>query len=145
MLRRRCRRGQSYVEFIMILPLFLLLIAGVIGFGRLLYTRLATEAAAWSGARHAIATMDRDRGVNQAHLASRYTLSGFALDPNTAHTQVSVWGDYGAVGQWEGGAQVRVQVCYDVPAPPVPLGEAISPSRVCSQYAMPVYPWKSSW
>lgn len=35
--------GQSLVEFALILPLFLLLLAGVIDFGRILYTHMQLE------------------------------------------------------------------------------------------------------
>lgn len=133
------RSGQAYVEFILVLPLFLIIIAGIIGFGRLLYTKLAVEAAAWSGARHAVATLDRDRGLNQASVAARHTLSGFGLNPDSAQTHVVVW------GQWGRGTQVRVHVCYEVPAPPVPMGESVSAGRMCAQQTQPVYKWKSRW
>jgi Flp pilus assembly protein TadG len=133
------QNGQSYVEFIIVLPLFLIVIAGIIGFGRLLYTKLAVEAAAWSGARHAVATLDRDRGINQAHQATRHTLSGFALDPDSADTHVTVW------GQWGRGTQVAVRVCYTVPPPPIPMGDTLLSSQICAEQTMPVYRWKSEW
>jgi len=132
-------RGQAYIEFIIVLPLLLILIAGVIWFGQALYTKLAMEAAAWSGCRHAIATLDPDRGTNQAFNAVRYTLSGFGLNPDSAQAQVSTW------GQWGRATQVEVQVCYNVPSPPVPLGEVLSPRRICARQTMPVYRWKSRW
>lgn len=135
-----CREaGQSYVEFIMVLPIFLLIIVGITGFGQRIYAKLAVDAAAWSACRHAIATIDQTRGMQQAFDASRYTLSGFGLNPNSAEVQVIVW------GQWKRGTQVRTRVCYPVPAPPVPMGGIIAPSRVCSSQTMPVYRWKSKW
>ena len=133
------QQGQSYIEFIIVLPLFLMVIAAVVGFGRLLYAKLAVEAAAWSGARHAVATIDRDRGVSQANTAARHTLSGFALDPESAHTQVTYW------GQWGRGTQIAVQVCYDVPPPLIPLGDTLAPSQICAEQTMPVYRFKSEW
>jgi len=132
-------QGQAYIEFIIVLPLFLIIIAGVIGFGQMLYARLAMEAAVWSGARHAVATLDQDRGVTQAYLAQRYTLSGFGLDPDHAQSQVVVW------GEWGRGAQIRVRACYDVPAPPVPLGDVLEGQRICASEVLPVYKWKSAW
>ncbi len=135
----RKRKGQAYTEFIIVLPLFLIIIAGVIGFGQSLYVKLATEAAAWSATRHAVATLNRDRGISQAILGSRYTLSGFGLNPDSARVQVTMWGGWGR------GTQVRTQVCYNVPSPPVPMGEVLSPQEVCSQQTMPVYRWKSQW
>ena len=41
---RRRVRGQAYVEFLLVLPLLLLLVAGVIGFGQSFYAKLATQA-----------------------------------------------------------------------------------------------------
>jgi len=73
--------GQSYIEFILVLPLFLIIIAGVVGFGQLLYTKLALEGAAWAGSRHGVATLNQARGTQQAYLGARYTLSGFGLNP----------------------------------------------------------------
>ena len=133
------RRGQSYVEFVIVLPLFLIIIAGIVGFGQLLYTKLATEAAAWSGTRHAVATLNQQRGLNQAYLGARYTLAGFGLNPDKAQMQARIW------GQWGRGTQIQVQACYDVPAPPVPMGDVLSPGRICSRQTMPVYRWKSRW
>ncbi|CAG0977833.1 hypothetical protein PLCT2_01729 [Planctomycetaceae bacterium] len=132
-------KAQAYVEFVLVLPLFLIVIAGVVGFGQMLYTKLAMEAAAWSGARHAVATLNQSRGVSQAYLGVRYALDGFALNPNHATTQVSVW------GQWHRGVQVRARVCYNVPAPPVPFGQILAPQRVCASETMPIYRWKSKW
>ena len=139
-MKKQCReKGQAYVEFIIVLPLLLLIIAGIIGFGQLLYTKLAMEAAAWSAARHAVATLNVERGVGQAYQAARYTLQGFGLDPDRAQADVTVW------GQWGRGTQVQVRVCYQVPSPPVPLGGAIAPTMMCAQQTMPVYRWKSKW
>jgi Flp pilus assembly protein TadG len=131
------QRGQAYVEFLMVLPLLLLLVAGVIAFGQAFYAKLATQAAAWSGARHAIATVNSSRGAWQAYQAPRYALAGFGLNPSTAQVQV-----YGA---WGRANDVRVQVCYPVPRPPVPFGDMLVPTEVCSQMTMPVYRWKSRW
>ncbi len=131
--------GQAYVEFVLVLPLFLIVIAGIIGFGQALYTKLAMEAAAWSGARHAVATLNQSRGLNQAYLGARYALAGFALNPDSARAQVTMW------GQWGRGTQIRVRVCYNVPSPPVPFGETLAPQQVCAAQTMPVYKWKSKW
>jgi Flp pilus assembly protein TadG len=131
--------GQAYVEFVLVLPLFLLIIVGVVGFGQLVYAKLALEAAAWSGARHAVATLNQNRGLQQAQLGIRYTLNGFALNPDHAVTQVSVW------GQWGRGQQIRARVCYAVPAPPVPFGDRLPPSTICGSQTLPVYKWKSKW
>jgi Flp pilus assembly protein TadG len=133
------RKGQAYVEFIIVLPLLLIIIAGVIGYGQALYTKLAMEAAAWSACRHAIATLDASRGLDQAFRATRHTLMGFGLNPDSAQVHVSMW------GEWDRGTRVQAQVCYDVPSPPVPLGEVLVPQLICARQTMPVYKWKSRW
>ena len=135
----RRRSGQAYTEFIIVLPLLLLLVAGSIGFGQLLYVRLAMEAAAWSGARHASATLNEARSANQAYQAVRYTLQGFGLVPDKARAHVTTW------GQWGRGTEIQVRVCYEVPPPPVPLGETFAPTTVCARQTMPVSRWKSRW
>jgi hypothetical protein len=132
-------RGAAATEFVLILPILLLIIAGIMGFGQLLYTKLAMEGAAWSGARHAVATLNRDRGIQQAYVGTRYALAGFGLNPNKAQATISVW------GQWNRGVQTRARVCYTVPAPPVPLGEIFTPRQICATQTLPVYKWKSKW
>jgi Flp pilus assembly protein TadG len=136
--RQGRRKGQAYIEFIIVLPLFLVIIAGVIGFGQLLYTRLAVEAAAWAGTRHAVATLDEERGVSQAHLAVRYALDGFGLNPGSASVSVGY-------GGWGRGTDVATLVCYDVPSPPVPMGEIIAPQEICAWQIMPTERWQSRW
>lgn len=139
MTNRKSEIGQSYIEFILVLPIFLLIIAGAVGFGQRIYAKLAVEAAAWSACRHAVATLDQTRGMQQAFDASRYALSGFGLNPDSATVNVIVW------GQWQRGTQVRARVCYPVPSPPVPLGGVLAPLQICAQQTMPVYKWKAKW
>jgi len=132
-------KGQSYVETLLVLPILLLLITGIIWFGQLAYAKLATEAAAWSGARHAISTLDPWRGPAQAFTAARYTLSGFGLNPDSARLRLTMF------GYWRRGTMVRMEVCYDVPPPPLPYAEVFVPSTICSRQTMPIYRWKSRW
>ncbi len=137
--RRRGESGQAYIEFILVLPLFLIVIATIIGYGQSFYVKLATDATAWSACRHAIASLNEVRARSQAFRAARYTLSGFGLNPDSARVTVVQW------GRWRRGTQIRVDVCYDVPSPPVPLGDILFPTEVCSHQMMPVYLYKSRW
>ncbi|NUO60565.1 MAG: pilus assembly protein [Hamadaea sp.] len=50
---RRCDRGASAVEFALVLPMLLLLVFGIIDFGRLLNAQIKTTEAAREGARAA--------------------------------------------------------------------------------------------
>ncbi len=53
--RRRSRtRGQALVEFAVVLPVFLLILSGILDFGFLLYSRMTVISAAREGARVAI-------------------------------------------------------------------------------------------
>lgn len=136
---RMRRKGQAYTEFVIVLPLLLVLIAGIIAFGQALYVKLATEAAAWAAARHAAATLSPARGPQQAFIASRYALQGFGLNPNSAQARVYTWEG------WNRGRRIAVEVCYNVPPPPVPYGDRLLSSRICSRQTIPIYRWKSRW
>ena len=50
--RRQRRAGQSLVEFALVLPIFLLLLFGLIDIGRYVYTANALNQAAREGARY---------------------------------------------------------------------------------------------
>ncbi len=78
------------------------------------------------------------RGLSR-RFSARYALQGFGLNPNSAYVEVA------AQGGWNRGQQVVVRVCYNVPPPPVPYGDRLLPSRICSRQTMPVYQWKARW
>ncbi len=52
--RRRRTRGQALVEFALVLPIFILLLAGMLDFGSALYSRMTVINAAREGARAAV-------------------------------------------------------------------------------------------
>jgi hypothetical protein len=52
--RRTRRRGQSLVEFALVLPIFMLILSGILDFGFLLYSRMSVINAAREGARTAV-------------------------------------------------------------------------------------------
>ena len=52
--RRRRTRGQALVEFALVLPVFLLLLCGVLDFGFMLFNQLTVGSAAREGARAAV-------------------------------------------------------------------------------------------
>ncbi len=53
---KKCRRedGQAMVEFALILPIFLLILCGIIDFGWLFYNQLSLNNACREGARYAV-------------------------------------------------------------------------------------------
>ncbi|MGZ8771085.1 MAG: TadE/TadG family type IV pilus assembly protein [Aeromicrobium sp.] len=77
--RRRPRsRGQSLVEFAVVLPVFLLILSGIIDFGFLLYSRMTVINAAREGAHVVIAATDTPT-VIEALVADRVTDVGGGL------------------------------------------------------------------
>jgi Flp pilus assembly protein TadG len=75
--RRRSRRGsrtrgQSLVEFAVVLPVFLLILSGILDFGFLLYSRMSVISATREGARVAIdAPKTHSDPATQASLQAR--------------------------------------------------------------------------
>ena len=59
--RERSSRGQSLVEFAIILPVFILVIGGAIDLGRLFFAYVATESSAKEGAMYGATNPRCDR------------------------------------------------------------------------------------
>jgi len=135
--------GQSYVEFLMILPILLLFVAGILYFGRVLYTRVAVDMAAYDCVRTSAEAM---RGGGQAEYqgitAARNTLRGFYLDPTGASVAVLF------PGGWGRGNQVQCRVSYGVSLKAVPFVTAMGfpgVHHVRSTTHLRVEEYKSRW
>jgi Flp pilus assembly protein TadG len=62
--RRRSRsRGQALVEFALVFPVFFLILAGLLDFGFLLYSRITLINATREGARAAVTQVDNAQGI----------------------------------------------------------------------------------
>jgi Flp pilus assembly protein TadG len=61
--RRRRSRGQALVEFALVFPIFFLILAGLLDFGFLLYSRITLINATREGARIAITQVDNAQGI----------------------------------------------------------------------------------
>ena len=83
MRKARRDRGAAAVEFALVLPVLLLIIFGIIDFGRMLYTQITLTQAAQASAR-AAAILGHDPGVNEANKAA----SG--LNPTPGQLDVTV-------------------------------------------------------
>ena len=146
-IRRRLRhgvgeRGQAYVEFLLVMPLYIVLIVGATYFGRAWYAKIAAEVAAYDGTRTAIEAMGEPQGVWQGLVAARQTLAGFYLDP--AHADVRVV----PVDVWGRGQAVRCDVRYRVDLSGVPLIELIGADPTLPVWARgvgQVEAYKSAW
>lgn len=96
---RRHEHGASIVEFAIVLPLLLLLIGGMIDFGRLFYTEVMITNAAREGAR---AAMYGNSPTSRATAALSGKVSNATITVNQAC----------AAGATTGNAQITVSVPY---------------------------------
>jgi Flp pilus assembly protein TadG len=60
---RKSSRGQSLVEFALIFPVFMLILAGILDFGFMLYTRMTVINATREGAREAITYVNDPQNI----------------------------------------------------------------------------------
>jgi Flp pilus assembly protein TadG len=111
---RRRRRGQSLVEFAVVLPVFLLILAGVLDFGLGLYSQMTIINAAREGARLGVvepgnvsAIHDRVLGMSAGLDASSLTITTTCLRPTSPSTFVACTSP-----QWQSGDSVKVKVDY---------------------------------
>ena len=111
----RDERGQGLAELVVVLPLMLIMVSGIMFFGRVLYTALAVDAASFDGARASVETLTRDRGPDQGLQAAALTLSGYYLDPSAASINVV------PLSNWERGSSVLSHICYNVRVDDIPL------------------------
>ena len=104
---RQTEVGQSLVEFSMILPLFLVLLFGLVDFGRAFYTWLLVTNAAREGAR--IAAVQSDAATVDARIYDSFCSSyptDCSLEPGKLTiTKTNIQGSRGSA--------VSIDVVYD--------------------------------
>ena len=85
--RHRSSRGagQAMVEFALVIPVFLLVLSGILDFGFMLFTRMSVINAAREGARVAAMTADDTTIVNavQKRVVSAGSSGGITVNPTT--------------------------------------------------------------
>ena len=81
------KRGQAMVEFALVLPIFLIVLSGILDFGFMLYSRMTVINAAREGARAAVmvASTGNEDQVAQAAVTSAVAGTGI----NTSSVQVT--------------------------------------------------------
>lgn len=116
--RIKDQRGQALVEFAIVLPIMLLVLFGMVEFGRIFYTQLAVNNAAREGARwaavHAFTTADA--------LKTKVGENAYVLDTNTVKNGTSfVYLDSNRVEQdlndpndRTRGGSIKISVSYPV-------------------------------
>ena len=132
--------GQGSIEMLFLIMGSLMIISGILYFGRVLYADLAVQMAAYDGARAAVETLDQTRGPHQARTAAYATLDGWLLDPSRSAVTVMY-------EPWNRGSRVRCIVYYRVPVGNIP-GSRLLFGRdpvVNSAVTLRVEQYKSRW
>jgi hypothetical protein len=127
--RLRTRRGQSLVEFALILPLFLILLLGILDLGRGVAAYNSVANAARSAARVAIVDQNPD-AVRQAAVDEAVGLVPLTVvfDPNMNNDEPCRIAE----------CTVRVEVAYEyVPATPI-ISNIVDTIRVSSASHLPI-------
>jgi hypothetical protein len=123
------------------LPVLLLILAAVLGFGRVLFVALVVDQAAFTGGRFAAESLHPHQAAYQAYRATAWNLTDNGLDASAM-----AWGLY--TGNWQRGGTVanRVGVAVevgDIPLAPLLLGgERVS---LWQESVFRVQRWKSRW
>ena len=134
--------GQAYVELVMVLPLFLIVIAALIFFGRVLYVKIALDMASYDACRAAVEALQASDGIAQGLTAGRQTLAGFYLNAGAARIAVS------PAGGWARGTPVQCTVTYDLLVGDVPGAAAFASGRGIATESTTwsrVETWRSDW
>jgi Flp pilus assembly protein TadG len=106
---RRGERGQALAEFALILPLLLLLIAGIIEFGRAWNIKQAVTDAAREGARYAVvADGDMTLDIVEEKIKDRLELSNIEPDSVT----VDITGPFHAAGEMTVSVSTRYRMAF---------------------------------
>jgi Flp pilus assembly protein TadG len=129
-------RGQALVEFVLVAPIFFLLLFGIIDFGRYVYYVQILNNAAREGARYAIVHGSNSfqptgppndpTGTAVASVVRNYAVG--VIGTGAAFTVTSTWGDPPLLPTNNRGQKVHVTVTYDfhsfipiVPIPPITI------------------------
>lgn len=112
------RRGVAALEFALVMPVFLLMLAGMVVWGGWLWMAHGVQSLAAEGARAALAGLDADERTDLARAYIDAEAEGvIGLPPDRA--QVEVESD---------AAAIRVWVRYDVSGHPVLLLASLVPA-----------------
>jgi Flp pilus assembly protein TadG len=118
--RHRSRFGQALVEFALVFPIFMLVLAGIMDFGFMLYSRMSVINAAREGARAAVMVTDYTTipTVAQGAVIAAASTGGLALSAGNVTTtclQTSTHTYPPPTCDWSSavsGDSVRVSVTY---------------------------------
>ena len=134
---RRSRRGQTIVEFALILPIFVLLLVGIIDFGRAVYASSTVQNAARQAIR--VGIVDQNASViEQAAIdhAVALGLTGADVDVNFLDADFSTGGTCAA--EPVEGCIVEVEVRYEYNAATPILGGIVGTINMSGSSRQPI-------
>jgi hypothetical protein len=114
---RNRRSGQSLVEFAVVLPVFLLVLAGILDFGLGLYSQMTVINAAREGAR--VGVVEAANGSPVVKVTDRVAAMSGGLDQSKLNVSVTCLRPSGSSfvacsgTPWQSGDAVKVTVDYD--------------------------------
>jgi len=134
-------RGQAALEMLIALPLLMLILAAVLGFGRVLFVGMAVDQAAFAGGRFAAESLNPHQAAYQAYRASAWNLTDNGLDAGRMAWTMSA-------GGWQRGDTVTNQVGVAVHVGDIPLAPLLFrgdrvPVRQAATFR--IERWKSRW
>ena len=145
----RNEHGQALVELALVLPFFLLLIAGAMWFGPQAYAKLASDTMSYDCATAASQSLDATLGVKQGRVAAYETGRGFRIP--RANVDINVI----PPARWDRGQPVACSVGVNVYGSTelaevgggLPLVSAFfpTPRRVTSRTQLLIEIYKSRW
>jgi Flp pilus assembly protein TadG len=99
----KSNRGQNLVEVALLLPVLLLILAGMVDLGRGMHAYTIITNAAREGARYGCMYPDDTTGIQQ-HAINEAAGAGLELTPSSIH-----------ISSLSSGNPIRVTVTYDLP------------------------------
>lgn len=114
---RDCTSGVAAVEFAMVAPVFLLILAGIVDLGQMLHAKSRLDAAVTASASYAIANGEAIKDGSASQLLERVIrLASQTLDPSKGTATVSINDGFQATKSGNAlildGSSSKASLCY---------------------------------
>ncbi len=135
--RRDRQGGNAALELLLVAPVLLLVIAAVIGIGRVTAARAALAGVAREGARSAVSARNAAQAVTLGEASAQAAARGYGMDPS----RLTVTVDPGGFAR---GGSVVVTATYRIPLADLPsFGVLPRELTLTARQAQPIDPFAS--